>query len=259
MNQAVEKESHAVSAFKLNQLVIRKRVAKVYNLKPSSVLVLMGLVDCYNEKNGIVFPSIRYLQECMNISSDSTVLLAIKELVAKRLIIKSKGRVKKSQYQHNIYAFTRVFFEFLYSDDAIEPPMNFIESARDIQSKPHVNITTKNKREMEKEKEASFLKNLSEFQMRYIDVFKKLSESEMQEYKKLQGFDKEPWLIGKRRAFKEKEKSIAQRKLFKEYEENASCPLDWSKDEQLEYYKGLPPILKNSYYAKAIREKWGLE
>lgn len=249
MGQVVEKESHAVSGFELTKLVYEKNVAKSFNLKMSSFAVLIALTNHYNPAKRLVFPSIMLLCERLNCAK-STIILAIDDLIAKGLILK----IKKGK--RNAYSFTSALFEYLEINRSEKR-----NNRNDNQSDRYENQTClyiTNKKEI-KEKEVVFsLKNLSEFQKRYIDVFEKLSEKELQEYKKLQGFDKEPWLIGKRRAFKDKEKSIAQRKLQKEYAENACCPLDWSKDEQLAFYKGLPPILKNSYYAKAIREKWGL-
>ena len=42
---------------------------------------------------------------------------------------------------------------------------------------------------------------LTEFQKQYQDVFEKLTENALKKYKSLQGYEKENWLKGKKRAF----------------------------------------------------------
>ena len=123
--QLLKHEKQALTGFELTQLVIRKQVIGRLKLKPSTGLVLMGLVDCYNQENNIVFPSINYLQNTYGLS-ESTVILAIKELVNKRLILKSKAKAKKAKYSHSVYSFTNILFDLLFSPEETEkPPINF--------------------------------------------------------------------------------------------------------------------------------------
>jgi predicted transcriptional regulator len=258
--QNLKQEKKAVSGFKLTQLIIRKQLAKKFDLKQSTTLVLMGLVDCYNEKNGIVFPSIAYLQEHLNIKSESTVILAIKELVSKQLIIKSKAKAKKAKYSHSIYSFTNIFFEFLFAEDEAKVPMKINETTTEILEKPPMKISGKNKIENNKKNKDVFsLKNLTDFQKKYEDVFKELSDNDLLKYKNLKGYEKEEWLKIKRREFRQ---ALESRDLLNKIEEDkkkSGSPLDLSKDEQIKYYESLPQILKNSGFAKEIKARWSLK
>lgn len=81
-------------------------IANKFDLNPATLLVLIGLANHFNPDKNIVFPSQEYLSIHLNISERS-VVRAIKELIAKNLIIKSK------KGSNNIYAFTSIFFDSL--------------------------------------------------------------------------------------------------------------------------------------------------
>jgi hypothetical protein len=94
MQQVVKKHArHAISGFELSKKVLHN--LKHFGLTPSAKLVLWVLSDCYNPENSsVVFPSIEFIAEIADIGLTSTKQ-AIKELVNKGLIIKSKrGKVR---------------------------------------------------------------------------------------------------------------------------------------------------------------------
>lgn len=96
---------------KLNSFILVTRIymdgiASKFNLNPTALLVLIGLANHFNPQKNIVFPSQEYLANNLNISERS-VVRAIKILLEKKLIIKSKKGL------NNIYCFTSVFFEAL--------------------------------------------------------------------------------------------------------------------------------------------------
>jgi len=254
--QNLKCEREEVTGFKLTQLVIRKKMARSFDLKPSTILVLMGLVDCYNQKNGIVFPSIAYLQDCLNIKSESTVILAIKELVSKRLIIKSKAKAKKSNYSHSVYSFTNIFFDFIFSEEEPKLPMILQETTYEILDKPPMNFIGKKKREKIKENNNFSLTN---FQMKYQDVFSKLSTNDLEKYKLLKGYEKEEWLRCKRKEYAQRKSSIELLDNLEHQKTNKGCPLDFSKEDQIKWFNDLPMIAKNSYFAREIKSRWGLK
>lgn len=261
--QNLKQENYTViSGYKMTQLVMRQKTARYFDLKPSTILVLMILVDCYNEKNGVVYPSIAYMQDCLNINSESTVILSIKELISKRLIIKTKAKAKNAKYAHSVYSFTNLLFKFLCSpEDSHKPPMNFDETTYDFSGKPPMNFIGKKKREIYKIKEESFLKNsLSDFQKKYADVFEKITDSELQKYKSLKGYEKEDWLKAKKTELIQTQTSKLLKEKIEKEKQNSGSPLDLSKDDQIKFYYGLPPIVKkNSYFAQKIKKRWNLE
>ena len=97
-------KNNAVTNFSLIQAIYQKEIGRTFSLNPTSLLVLIGLTTHYNPLKSIVFPSQAYLANHLNISERS-VIRAIKELILKNLIFKSKNG------HSNVYCFTNIFFE----------------------------------------------------------------------------------------------------------------------------------------------------
>lgn len=91
--RAQKHAGHGISQFELSKKVLHN--LKHFGLTPSAKLVLWVLSDCYNPENGsVVFPSIEFIAELADIGLTSAKQ-AIKELINKGLIIKSKrGQIR---------------------------------------------------------------------------------------------------------------------------------------------------------------------
>ena len=98
----VEYTKADLTNFDLLAGIYKSGIAKTFNLKSSTVNVLIGLCDHYNNKTGVVFPSIDYLCKKLNLSKQ-TAINCLKELQTKRITVKIKSG------KHNKYAFTHVF------------------------------------------------------------------------------------------------------------------------------------------------------
>lgn len=93
-----------ITNFMIVNRVYSSGMAAKFDLNPTSLLVLIGLANHFNPEKNIVFPSQEYLAKNLNISERS-VVRAVKELLAKNLIFKTKNKL------NNIYSFTKIFFE----------------------------------------------------------------------------------------------------------------------------------------------------
>lgn len=99
-----DKGQRKVTNFSLVNAVYVRGIGKMFDLNATALLVLIGLINHFNPDKAIVFPSQEYLAEHLNVSERS-VIRAIKDLLLKNLIIKSKKGAS------NVYCFTNVFFE----------------------------------------------------------------------------------------------------------------------------------------------------
>lgn len=96
MKTAKKHAGHGITGFEFSKKVLHN--LKHFRLTPSAKLVLWVLSDCYNPENGsVVFPSIEFIAEIADIGLTSAKQ-AIKELINKGLIIKSKRDKVKGNY-----------------------------------------------------------------------------------------------------------------------------------------------------------------
>ena len=81
-------------------------IAKVFNLKQSTLSTLACLCKYYNHSTGVVYPSVKTISNKIN-ADPRTVSRALEELVNKGLILKiQKG-------SHNSYIFGNIFWQFI--------------------------------------------------------------------------------------------------------------------------------------------------
>jgi len=234
--------------FELMNLIFDSDLFEKFKLKASTRILLMTICRYYPN----IYPSTETLRKKAGIISKETLNDSLKELKEKGLIIYSVGNKKSNNYK-----LTALFFSSLKTE-----PDRYVFS--DSMCTESVHKQTNNKTN---KKEQNFsLKNslpekqiFTEFQKKYEDVFKILSEYELNKYKKLKGYEKEDWLKSKRREiFQQKQNEEFQQKI-KENKQNASSPLDLTKEQATEYLNNLPKmILKNSQIAKALIKKWNL-
>ena len=230
--------------FKLSQFELSKIVLEnlhKFDLSPTAKLVLLALVNCYNPSNADVFPKQKTLADQLGISERS-VIRAIKEIVACQFVIYETKIT-------NRYKFTSTFFDLV---NLSYPECQKDTTDYDKLSRPYI----EQKKEQKSNKVLSF--ELTEFQKKYADVFKKLSESDLLKYRALQGFEKEAWLLSQR---KEQFKADASKELQLKIaldKKTTGSPLEFDKDQAIEFLKNLPPMLHNSFFARELRKKWSL-
>ena len=212
-------------------------------LSASARLILRCLIDFYNPSKGLVYPGQKMIAECTGVSQRS-ITNAVEELRQQGIILTTK------KINHLNYHFTKKFFELAGIADT---------TSNNCSQQIAKTASTCNKQHEDKQKKNNiFSFQLTEFQKRYMDVFEKLSDQELSKYKSLQGFEKESYLQGKR---KEHAQAVASRELQIKLESdkhNTGSPLNFTKDQAIEYLNNLMPELRNSYFARELRAKWML-
>ncbi len=98
-----------ITNFQLMSALYLSGIAKGFDLLPSVFAVLIALSNHYNRKTRVVISGIEVLSDRLNMSKP-TIINAIKILVEKGLIIKSKSR------SHSVYTFTPILFEYLKTE-----------------------------------------------------------------------------------------------------------------------------------------------
>ena len=244
-----------LSQFELSKVALKN--LNKFDLSPTAKLVLLALIDCYNPRKEEIYPKQKTIADDLGIS-DRSVTRAIKEITDAGLLIYER------KYQ-NRYKMTPVFFGLLSLkvDPSNNPTLSKNKKLSPVscQSVGLENDSLspaciEQKEEQKKNKILSF--GLTEFQKKYADVFEKLSENEIERYKTLQGYEKESWLKAKKKDFFQVQSSKALQEKLKNDKKNTGSPLDFNKEQAIEYLRDLPEFLKNSYFAKELRKKWKL-
>ena len=241
MNLKLKKEK-MMTQFELSKITL-KNLSK-FELSPTGKLVLLSLVNCHNPEKAEVFPRQKTIADELGISERS-VVRAIKEITNCQIVI---CEVKKS----NRYKFTSKFFELVKLS---LPECQIVTSQSDKLSPPY-----REQKSEEKNNNNNKILNfqMTEFQRKYADVFEKLSEYDVMKYKTLQGYEKEKWLLNKRKElFQQVENKQLQLKIDSEKQKGCT-PLDFSKEQAIEWLENLPALLQNSFYAKELRRLWNL-
>lgn len=227
-----------VSQFELSKITLKN--LNKFKISPSAKLVLLSLVDCYNPKNNEIYPKQKTLANALGISERS-VVRAIKELYdAKVLIYELKSQ--------NRYRLTKSFFDEV--NLSVDIGQNVGVACDKLSLSCH-----EQKHEHKKNKVLTFQNNLGE---KYAEVFEKLSEYDFGVYKGLKGYEKEEWLKAKKKDFALSQNSAHLQANIEIQKRNTGSPLDLSKDEAVRFLNNLMPELKNSFFAREIRKKWGL-
>lgn len=214
-----------VNSFTLCDAIYSRSIAKKFDLNATTTLVLIGLTTHYNPNKTTVFPSQKYLAEHLNLSERS-VIRALKDLVDKKMILKTRNR------NHNVYCFTNLFFEVTTGEESTCQNVTDKTAHSDTMSdRGCQNVSCKGDKMSYKHKKENKIKNIGSFNNFSSNGLKDQAKSSV---------DKTKDLI---ESYKNVEKS---------------SPLDFSQEEAIEYLKNLPAILKNSFFATKLREKWNL-
>ena len=233
--------SMVLSQFELSKITL-KNLHK-FNISPTGKLVLLALIDCYNPTKHDIFPKQTTIAQQLGISI-SSVKRVIKEITNAGLLIYER------KYQ-NRYKLTQHFFDLINLTPAevkFKPSESTNLNPACIEQKKETNKKQKNV--------LSF--QLTKFQMQYRDVFENLSKSEIKKYRSLQGYEKEDWLKVKRKEYSQIQTSKELQIKLENDKQNTGSPLDFNKDQAIEYLKNLPAFLSDSFFAKELRKKWQL-
>ena len=74
----------------------------------------------------------------------------------------------------------------------------------------------------------------------------------------MQGYEKEDWLKMKRKELFHIKASKELKEKLENDKKNCSSPLDFNREQAINYLNNLPAILKTSYFAIELRKKWNL-
>jgi len=160
MNELVL-EKNSFTNYDLFVSIYDSEIAKAFDLKPSSLLVLNGLSRYYNYKNGVVFPGIETLATHLHLS-EKTVRTCILELVKKGLILKTKKR------SHNVYCFTNLFWNYIKAP--AEKSNKITNRTGNLGIKSPVNFTAKQNKDKQNKLTSSCKKNDDDFIEKNQDI-----------------------------------------------------------------------------------------
>ena len=244
------------NSFEINKLITITKLFSKISLMQSSRLVLRCIVDYWNYKEALSYPTQKTISKCTGLSEVS-VIRAIKELEAKNLIQISKKR--KRIY----YCLTITLLNYL----ELIPKVTLGDTLSSLSNIPKESLG----KNIIKNNENISLKEINKKQEKdfnYLMLYAKEKGIEnvnayVEKIMKNGNYDN---LIKK---YKDKEQinqqqlinkniQINREKEYKEWIKNASCPLDWDKEKAIEWLNNLPDILQNSLFAVKIREKYML-
>ena len=234
----------SVTSFDLSKAVTFSKIFSKIKLSPSARLILRCLIDFYNPNKGLVYPGQKTIAECTG-AGEKTITNAVNELRSENLILTTKKGTSLN------YHFSNKFFELVgFTDNTrknyVNEPANFTDTC----------IEQKNKEQIKNKKNVFSFK--TDFHAKYADVLDKLSEYDLEKYKMLKGYEKEDWLLAKRKSTYQQQFSMDFKVKTEEDKQNTGSPLDLTQDQAIEYLNNLPAILNNSFFAQELRKKWKL-
>lgn len=119
MNTKKQAETQSTTQFELSKEVLHNLYK--YDLTPTTKLVLIYLVDCYNpENNKTVYPKIQTIADTIGLS-EKAVRTSIHQLIGAGLILKTK------KYNRNQYIFTTKITDTTGKNRPVQP-VNFTGS-----------------------------------------------------------------------------------------------------------------------------------
>jgi predicted transcriptional regulator len=220
-NHKINDKKPKINGFNLAQRLYTSGIAAAFDLNPTQILVLIGLASHFNPDKSVVFPSQEYLAKKLNISERS-VVRAINELIKKRLIVKSKNG------NNNLYAFTAIFFE----------AAGMSADTRQSDTPPNDNLT-------HKQYNSNYKNNTTSFFQKNTNSPNSLSN--LEEHIKRKNLHEQTTRLKQTTQYIENQKSI-----------KTGSPLDFDKEQALEYIKNLGEFASNSSFAKQLKTKWNL-
>ena len=141
--------AHGITQFELSHWILNN--LSQFNLKPTTKLVLMYLVGCYNPKHADVFPKQKTIADKIGIS-EASVIRAIQELHNEGLVISERKYTNRYKFTARILNLGAQDKDFLSIDKMqVETSQNAKSETSKLQA-PYI------EQEMEQEKEQTIKK-----------------------------------------------------------------------------------------------------
>lgn len=224
-----------ISQFELSKLIMTNRFFKRIELKNSSKMVLMNLTNYWNSDDRLIYPNQSTIAEDLDISLRA-VEKAIKELKDNGLILIVKNKNK------NAYRLTDKFFKLALRID---------EHSKKSNTPTTIKQQTNNEQKTgkpepftaipEQNSDIIYITNNSQINNKSTgkNIFSKQirNTAEIQHYHSVESTQK---LLNEMRSVK------------------TGSPLDLSYDDAMIFLNKLMPELRNSFFARELRKKWGI-
>lgn len=206
-----------ISNINLFLALFKSKILSEIKLKPTSRLVLCCLLSHLNTETGALYPAVETIaSECG--CDKKQAIIAIQDLESKEIIKitqgKYKGKIK------NFYSFHESFINLVIGGKI--PPMQNnnggILPPSQVAKNPTIGVKKPPKHDNNKllNMKENFLKNLTPFQEDFRDVFEQLMPEEIQIYKMKKGYEREEWLLGRRKDFARQIRLFEQKKQQEE-------------------------------------------
>lgn len=239
------KQGKSMSAYELTSAVYRSGSLQRIKLAPTTKLVLMALTNHYNPAKADMFPSQKYLAVQLGIGTRS-VARAIDELRKKGLVIYETKTV-------NRYRFTNTFFSLVSPQGGAEKKFStdkLADSPCQNDTKEYAKMANKQIKEKEKNNphggNLNFQKNEQSWsQQKFKNNFYNNKASSFSDYK------------NRKQDYNQQQKGV-QYTTYKPERVQKGSPLDFSREQAIEYLASLPQFMKDCHFARELRKKWGL-
>ncbi len=278
-----------ITGFELQKLVSKSKnlsgFIKANNggILPVSIkAVLSDLCTFYNPEKNCIFPKIADIAEETCLSKISVIRI-IEFLHKSGLVLRQENFVKDNR--RNFYVFTGKFWDLVlpevekfFSEKKVS--RCYLKNENRYQADTYLDQVESqqvSEKETDFEKEVNnmsyinnkkndfekFLKNLkhperinTDLQFEFREVIDQLTPYEWQEYRDKDKFEKRNYLENKQKEQKRKLAAIEAKRQTEIDTEKACTPLDFSRDQALEWLQSLPKRLHSSYFAMQVKAKW---
>lgn len=217
-----------ISSFDLSKALTFSRFFSKVKLSPTARLVIRCLADFYNPRKGLMFPGQKTIADCTG-AAEKSITNAIDELRSAGFIFTSKKGNCLNYY------FTKRFFELLE-----EKPVN--RSKEEVITEKHEFADSMRKNcGMDTVKIAGTCKQI------HGNKLNKKVNNKVLNFQKVESEQRFPGV-------EETKKYLKEQRSIK-----AGSPLDFSKEEAINWLKSLPDFAKNGFFARELRKKWSIE
>lgn len=94
----MRKKMYRLNSFGIQQAVLKSKVLKILELKPTTKLILWALISFYNKETGMMYPSQTTLGDMVGINRTNTNR-SIAELTTKKVIVKTCAKGLNNNYR----------------------------------------------------------------------------------------------------------------------------------------------------------------
>ena len=245
-NKAETHVEHVFNQFELTKKLINN--LQQFTLTPSAKLVMIYLSTCYNPNKKDVYPKQKTIASKLGISERSTVR-AINELIKAGLIL------KVCNYTNRYIITSRILCEppqneKFFTSDNVSETICKNDTKQDDKMAHHEQIKGTNKEQDKKYLEQYAIEKGIENVTPYVNAIMRNGH-----YNNII------------RKYKEKENALEQAQARREITDiqiarqkedakNAQCPLDFTKEQALEYVLAMPSELRNKGFCAELIKKY---